>query len=93
MKILAFVAILFFIFIPMARSAPLTDQQKHNQEWPGESLKIGMTANEVVAILGEPDYRNRTVSGSGTFEQWVYGRFYLPLYVYIRNGKLTAWQE
>lgn len=50
---------------------------------------VGMTAQQVRQAWGEPDSINRTQSGAGTSEQWVYG---LGYYVYLENGRVTAIQ-
>lgn len=50
-----------------------------------------MTAREVLdkTNWGHPEYVNKTVSNSGTREQWVYGN---GEYLYFTNGRLTAIQ-
>lgn len=52
-------------------------------------IAIGLTAEQVRTSWHEPDHINRTVSASGTDEQWVYGGYYL----YFDNGILRSWQE
>ena len=55
------------------------------------SPRIGMTKKQVIeaSSWGEPDHVNRTTSGAGVREQWVYDYGYL----YFVNGKLTAIQD
>lgn len=53
---------------------------------------IGMTADAVLDIWGKPDKVNRTTTGRGVKEQWVYQRIY-GSYVYVDNGIVTAIQE
>ena len=50
---------------------------------------LGMNQEMVTLILGDPDEVNRTVSGLGVHEQWVY-RYGL---FYFEDGILTAWQD
>jgi hypothetical protein len=50
---------------------------------------IGMTSKMAVLSIGSPEKINRTVTGNGTNEQWVYGSRYL----YFDNGILTAYQD
>lgn len=57
-----------------------------------KKLRIGMTACGVLASLGRPTTKNRTVSASGHRDQLVYDS---PrrLYVYLTDDVVTAWQE
>lgn len=55
------------------------------------SVWIGMTAAQLRASMGEPRKINRTVTASGTHEQWVYGDF--GPYFYVVEGILTSWQD
>lgn len=54
--------------------------------------KIGMSKNQVEnhSNWGRLEYKNRTVTRHGVFEQWVYGA---GQYLYFENGKLTAIQQ
>lgn len=56
------------------------------------SPRIGMTAQQVrdASNWGPPREVNRTTTGSGVTEQWVYG---LKRYLYFRNGRLEAIQD
>jgi hypothetical protein len=54
------------------------------------SVCLGMTPDEAKAAIGEPLRVNRTVTATGTREQWVYGERFL---VYFTDGKLDAWQD
>jgi hypothetical protein len=53
-------------------------------------ITIGMSAEEVRASWGEPLEINRTISGSGVDEQWVFGD---QDYVYFHNAVLTVIQQ
>lgn len=48
-----------------------------------------MTTSMAALSIGSPERINRTVTGYGTKEQWVYGSRYL----YFDNGVLTAYQD
>jgi len=52
-------------------------------------FNMGMTAEQLRVSLGVPDDINRTVTQYGTREQWVYGN----TYVYLDDGRITAWQN
>ena len=54
------------------------------------TVYIGDTANKVEEVFGEPKRKNRTVVGNTVSEQWVYGN---GKYIYIENGRVTAWQN
>lgn len=63
------------------------------------TLTKGMSPEEVVALCGQPNSRNRrTDMSSGVVaihEQWIYGRV-LALHhqdVYFDNGQVSAWQD
>lgn len=51
---------------------------------------LGMNGRDVLASWGLPQNVNRTVGKWGTHEQWVYPE---NIYVYIKNGKVTSWQD
>ena len=53
-------------------------------------IKIGMTKDMVIAVLGKPYDINRTGGSFGVQEQWCYGG---NLYLYFENGILTLWQD
>lgn len=55
-------------------------------------LRVGMTACAVLASLGRPTRRNRTVSGRGNSDQLVY-ETPRRLYVYLTDDVVTGWQE
>lgn len=55
-------------------------------------LQLGMTKEQVLLSMGRPTDVNRTVSASGTDEQWVYGT-YNGTYLYFEHGQLTAIQD
>lgn len=50
---------------------------------------LGMTKEMVIESWGEPDEINRSVGSWGIHEQLVYGNQYL----YIRDNKLSSWQD
>lgn len=52
---------------------------------------IGMTKEMVLASIGEPYQRNRTVTKLGTSEQWVYGNS--GPYLYFNGDKLDSFQD
>jgi len=57
-------------------------------------LEVGMYSGDVLDLLGSPDKKNITTGDWGTHEQWVYENYYSKVkYVYVENGKVTAWQE
>jgi hypothetical protein len=58
---------------------------------PKSGVSLGMTQKEVLASSwGKPKHVNRTISRSGTREQWVYGGHN---YLYFENGILTTVQN
>ena len=57
------------------------------------ALRIGMTPGEVIAVCGSPRSISVSVYSKDRSEQWAYHGLPFPkLYVYIDNGKLSAWQ-
>lgn len=52
---------------------------------------LGMTADMARASMGEPKSINRTVTASGTSEQWVYESSHK--YLYFKDGILDGWQD
>lgn len=52
-------------------------------------IMIGMPAHLVEVSWGKPKHINRTITGVGITEQWVYGA---GDYVYIDNGRVRAIQ-
>ncbi len=52
-------------------------------------FRIGFTKSQLIAAIGSPQNINRTVTGYGIHEQWIYGN----LYVYPEDGVVTAFQE
>jgi hypothetical protein len=55
-------------------------------------ITIGMTKEMVIESYGEPKYVNRTVTGHGSSEQWVYEDL-ATQYLYFTGNKLTAFQD
>lgn len=55
---------------------------------------VGMTRSQLIASLGDPNTVNRSVSGSGQREQWVYRSYYgySATYVYVQDGRVTSFQ-
>lgn len=51
---------------------------------------VGLSAGDARQRCGEPTSVNRTTTGGGTEEQWVYGS---GRYVYVSNGRVTAFQD
>jgi hypothetical protein len=57
-------------------------------------VAIGMNADEVVASWGRPSKINKTITASGTSEQWVYeGAKFRHQYVYLDNGLVRTIQS
>ena len=52
-------------------------------------FQIGMSMEQVLLSLGDPDHKNVSVGAWGTYEQWIYGDTYL----YFQNGILTSYQQ
>lgn len=56
-----------------------------------QGVRLGMTQDDVLASSwGRPERVNRTITASGTSEQWVYGGHN---YLYFENGVLTSIQN
>ena len=53
------------------------------------SLYIGMPRADVIKTMGRPRDINQTVTANVVYEQFVYQ----GIYVYLENGKVTAWQQ
>lgn len=69
--------------------APKTESQVAAQR-KSQGISIGMTAQDVLqSSWGKPKKVNRTVTSSGTREQWIYGGGY----IYIENGIVVAIQN
>lgn len=54
-----------------------------------ETIKLGMSEQEIINIVGTPSKKNKDVGEWGEHEQWVYQNGYL----YFENGNLKSWQE
>ena len=62
------------------------------------TIRIGMTADEVVKEWGKPYRSNQSIGIYGSHEQWVYvsrcySGNYPQYYLYFDGGKLTSWQK
>lgn len=60
------------------------------------SLEIGISGDLALRILGiQPEKVNRTVTASGTSDQWVMNKWraHYYEYVYLDNGIVTGWQQ
>ena len=57
------------------------------------ALKVGMSRAQLLNVCGDPVEINKTTSASGTREQFVYYEGDDMVFVYVENGKVTAWQE
>lgn len=55
-----------------------------------KKIQIGMNGEEVKLSWGAPGDINKTVTASGTSEQWIYSS---GQYLYFENGFLTTWQN
>lgn len=74
-----------------AREQRYREEQERAQELQRRTVRLGMTQRQVLQKgWGPPQRINRTTTGHGTFEQWVYGD---GNYLYFRNGILTAIQN
>lgn len=56
-------------------------------------IRIGMTAEQVIAAWGKPHKINTTVGSWGKHEQWVVHASIDSDYLYFENGKLTSIQQ
>lgn len=63
---------------------------KYKKQIKDNSVVIGMPKEIVALIMGQPDDINRTITASGTVEQWIYGD---SKYIYFTNNKVTALQD
>lgn len=54
-----------------------------------ETIKLGMSEQEILNVVGIPSRKNKDVGDWGVHEQWVYQNGYL----YFENGNLNSWQE
>ncbi len=56
---------------------------------------IGMEREQLLVSLGRPRDINRTVSGTGVFEQWIYGdwEYGHVTCIYVENGVVTSYQN
>lgn len=72
-----------------------------SQEWPlidAKSVAVGMSELALLASQGLPGIYggvNTTVTASGASKQYVYRltEYHKPTYVYVDNGKVTAYQR
>lgn len=81
---------------------PANEQQSRESVLDDSPFVIGMTKEQVKAILGRPYDIIRSTGSSGVGEQWVYKVYdpkgyptcsFVPTkYLYFENGKLTGWQ-
>src|SRR5690606_14161378 len=54
-----------------------------------QKVMLVMTAKQVELSWGKSEDVNRSVGSWGVHEQWVYGR----QYVYIKNGRVSSFQD
>lgn len=58
------------------------------------SIRIGSSECQIYASYGKPDHVNRTVSKYGVHEQLVFKQSSSrSIYLYIKNGRLTSFQD
>ncbi|QUN58885.1 hypothetical protein [Burkholderia cenocepacia] len=69
----------------LLRRIPSSLSKRDIQLVKNGSVKVGMSETALYMTLGYPDHTNRASYG----DQLVYA----GAYVYIRNGRVTAWQE
>ena len=73
----------------LASISPKTENQMAAQR-KGQGVRIGMSPQQVLeSSWGKPQRVNRTVTSSGTREQWIYGGGY----IYIQNGAVITIQN
>ncbi|WP_143331091.1 hypothetical protein [Burkholderia aenigmatica] len=72
-------------YVGLLRRIPAGLSKRDIQLIKDGSVKVGMSETALYMTLGYPDHTNRASYG----DQAVYA----GAYVYIRNGKVTAWQE
>jgi len=61
---------------------------------PRGTIRIGMTRDQARQSLGNPERINRSSSGSGVREQWVYKRAGgSQSYLHFERGILKGWLE
>ena len=53
-------------------------------------IQLGMSEEGLLCSWGKPKDVNTSVGAWGVHKQYVYG---LGLYVYIKKGKVTSWQD
>lgn len=73
--------------------ATLTDYDnvhKNEKKYQDSHVYVGDSDIKVIQVLGNPIKKNRTVTGQRTVEQWVYSN---GNYIYIENGRVTAFQN
>ncbi len=58
-------------------------------------IGVGMSEKALLVVWGKPRKINRTVGSYGTHKQYIYKKFASPerRYVYVKNGKVTGWQD
>jgi len=64
-----------------------------------QKIKVGMTKQEVISLIGEPSQVNTTRSEEGTKEQWVYatadqvaGLSNKGVYIYFKGNTVSGVQ-
>jgi hypothetical protein len=77
---------------PLGPPAPtVADLQAEIKADANSFLRIGLTTSELYQFFGpDPAQINVTVTATGRSEQWCFR--VIPLYVYLQDGKVTAWQ-
>lgn len=69
-------------------------RQKRSEAVAEGKVSVGMSAQEVRDSWGNPTKINKTVTGGGASEQWVYRRGRgLDQYVYLENGVVRTIQS
>jgi hypothetical protein len=56
-------------------------------------VNVGMARDAALCAWGPPDRINTTTTGGGTSEQFVYRNNVRANYIYIRNGRVSAFQN
>lgn len=74
----------------IAAAAARNAEIERRAKLPG--VRLGMSKKTVITKThwGEPEHINRTITSSGTREQWAYGG---GSYLYFENGRLVAIQD
>lgn len=71
--------------------ADMARKEKIRSAISTKHIVVGMTPSEAIESWGPPDKINSSGGSSGSYQQWIYGKY--GTYVYFRDGKLSSWQD